>query len=198
MPDNPTRREFIVRSALLAAGVSTLPLLHTAPSFAQSQRPIVAEDLVDAGESFRRGSGRGVALRSASNETALRTASDGGVFTSRVLRSSAPFTHVGLHLSADVPSDAGLDFEVRTSSDGSTWSPWSAAQLRRSPEETPVGDYFANIVYADGARFVQYRATFEAAHGPSPSLKRVTATVIDSAPTTIASTGDQLSTTAVQ
>ena len=199
MPDNPTRREFIVRSALLAAGVSTLPLLRTAPSFAQSQRPIVAEDLVDAGESFRRGSGRGVALRSASNETALRTAGDGGVFTSRVLRSSAPFTHVGLHWSADVPSDAGLDFEVRTSSDGSIWSPWSVAQLRRSPEETPIGDYFANLVYANGARFVQYRATFKAAGGPSPSLKRVTATVIDSPlTTTIDSTGDQLPTIAVQ
>ena len=42
-----------------------------------------------------------------------------------------------------------------------------------------MGDYFASVVYAGGARFVQYRATFRTAGGASPSLKRVTATVID-------------------
>ncbi|MBA3475010.1 MAG: N-acetylmuramoyl-L-alanine amidase [Rubrobacter sp.] len=138
-------------------------------------------------------------LRSASNGTALQATSDGGVFTSRVLQSSASFTHVGLHWSAAVPSDAGLNFELRTSADGATWSSWSSAQLRRLPEETPAGDYFASLVYADGARFVQYRASFETAGGSSPSLKRVTATVIDSPPTTASATaGDQLPTTPVQ
>jgi hypothetical protein len=66
---------------------------------------------VDIGEKFRRGSAKRVTLGSASNGTALRATSDGGVFTSRVMQSSAPFTHVGLHWSAVVPSDAGLNFE---------------------------------------------------------------------------------------
>jgi hypothetical protein len=200
MTDNPTRREFIVRSALLAAGVSALPLLRPTQSLAQGQGPIVAEDLVDIGEKFRRGSAKRVALESSTNETALRATGDKGIFTSRVLQSSAPFTHVGLHWSAAVPSDVGLSFELRTSTDGSSWSPWSTAQVRRLPEETPVGDYFASLVYADGARFVQYRATFETAGGTSPSLKRVTATVIDSPATTTSTsttTSEQLSTVEV-
>jgi hypothetical protein len=200
MTDNPTRREFPVRSALLAAGVSALPLLRPTHSLAQDQGSIVAEDLVDIGEKFRRGSAKRVTLESVPSEAALRATGDRGVFTSRVLQSSASFTHVGLHWSASVPSDAGLSFELRTSTDGSSWSPWSATQVRREPEETPVGDYFASLVYADGARFVQYRATFETAGGSSPSLKRVTATVIDSPVTRVtASTtsSEQLSTVGV-
>ena len=83
MTDRSTRREFLARSALLAAGVSTLAFIRPAPSFARSP---VAEDLVDAGESFRRGGGRGVALGSAPDGSpALRAAHDGAVFTSRVL-----------------------------------------------------------------------------------------------------------------
>jgi hypothetical protein len=106
------------------------------------------------------------------------------------------FTHVGLHWSAAVPQHAELSFEVRTSPDGSHWSPWSEAHLQRPPEETPVGDFFASLVYASGARFVQYRATFQTAGGASPSLQRVTATVIDSPPTALSTTAttDQLAT----
>jgi hypothetical protein len=194
--DHPTRREFLVRSALLAAGVSTLPLLRPAPSLAQ--RLIPAEDLVDAGETFRRGSARGVALGSGPEGTALRPARDGGVFTSRVLRSSIGFTHVGLHWAASVPPQAELGFELRTSPDGSNWSPWDTAHLQRLPGETPVGDYFAGLVYARGARFVQYRVYFRAPGGTSPSLQRVTATVIDSpTATTSSATTDQLPTQTV-
>jgi hypothetical protein len=84
-----------------------------------------------------------------------------------------------------VPSGSALDFKVRTSTDGSTWSPWSTTHLKRLPEENPVGDYFASLVYASDARYVQYRATFETGGGEtSPSLKRVTVTVIDSQPVT--------------
>ena len=36
----------------------------------------------------------------------------------------------------------------------------STAHLKRLPEETSVGDYFARLVYADEAQYVQYRATF--------------------------------------
>jgi hypothetical protein len=130
--------------------------------------------------------------------TALRAARDGGVFTSRVLQSSIGFTHVGLHWSAAVPPQAELGFELRTSQDGSNWSPWSAAHLRRLPKETPIGDYFASLVYACGARFVQYRVTFQTAGGASSSVQRVTATVIDSPATTISSTTHQLPTETIK
>ena len=57
--------------------------------------------------------------------------------------------------------------------------------LKRLPEENPVEDYFASLVYASDARYVQYHATFGMGGGASPSLKRVTATVIDSQPATM-------------
>ena len=194
MTARPTRHEFILRSALLAAGVSTLPLLRPASSFARSS--VVAEDLVDGGEAFRRGSGRGVAVGPGA---VLRATRDGGTFTSRVLQSSIEFTHVGLHWSAAVPPRALLRFELRTSPDGSSWSAWSAVHLKRLPGETPVGDYFASLVYARDARFVQYRATFRTTGGASPGLQRVTATVIDSPATAMsASSTDQLPTTPVE
>lgn len=199
MPDHLTRREFVVRSALLAAGISTLPLLRPASSLARSS--VAAEDLVDAGETLLRGNAEGVAFRSVTGGDVLRAAHDGGVFTSRVLRSSIRFTHVGLHWSADVPTHAKLSFELRTSPDGSTWSPWNTAKLRRLPNETPVGDYFASLVYAREARFIQYRTTFQTDGGASPSLQRVTATVIDSPTATMtasSTTDNQLPTTAVE
>src|SRR3712207_4834686 len=106
MTDRQTRREFLARSALLAASVSTLAFIRPTPSFALSS---VAEDLVDAGESFRRGGGRGATLGSASDgSAALRAAHDWVVFTSRALHSSVGFTHVGLHWSAAVPPHAKL------------------------------------------------------------------------------------------
>lgn len=175
--------------------MSAFPLLRPASSLAQSSasaEDLAAEDLVDTGETFRRGNARGVGFSSASNGTVLQATHDGGHFTSRVLHSSIEFTHVGLHWSAAVPSGAKLSFELRASPDGSTWSSWSAAQLRRLPDETPAGDYFASLVYAGGAQFVQYRATFQTAGDASPSLKRVTATVIDS-PTTTMSTSTTIS-----
>lgn len=118
-----TRRDFLARSALLAAGMSAFPLLRPASSLAQSSasaEDLAAEDLVDTGETFRRGNARGVGFSSASNGTVLQATHDGGHFTSRVLHSSIEFTHVGLHWSAAVPSGAKLSFELRTSPDGST------------------------------------------------------------------------------
>ena len=66
---------------------------------------------MDAGESFRRGGGRGVMPSTAPEGTVLRAARHCGVFNSRVftshvLQSSIGFTHVGLHWLAAVPPHA--------------------------------------------------------------------------------------------
>ncbi len=162
-----TRREFIRRSGILAAGVSTLPLVYPHDALGQGSGPgedLPSEELVDAGETFRRGNANGAKADGA----AVRATQDKGVFTSRVLQSSTPFTHVGLHWSASVPSGSALGFELRTSTDGLIWSPWSTAHLKRLPEENPVGDYFASLVYASDAHYVQYRATFGTGGGRVP------------------------------
>jgi len=53
MTDRPSRREFLLRSALLAAGVSTLPLVCPVSSLAQ--RGVVAEDLIMPGRRYSMG-----------------------------------------------------------------------------------------------------------------------------------------------
>ncbi len=178
MTDRVTRREFIVRSAALAAAATVLPLVRPSISLAGGQ--VHAESLSEAGEAFRRGAVRGVAVVPGPRGPVLQATRDGGVYTSGVLQSSTPFTHVGLHWLADVRPPAHLDFALRTSPDGLAWSTWSEVELERAPRENPTGDYFAALAYAPGDRFVQYRATFRTGGGASPTLERVTATVISS------------------
>ena len=173
-----SRRQFLARTAGLAAGVATFRLLRPTPSLAQPS--VTAAQLVDAGDTLRAGSVRGAAVVDASAGAVVQATSDGGIFTSAVLRSPMRFTHVGLHYAAAIASPAGCNFELRTSSDGVTWSPWRQAHLECLPQETPVGDYFCNLVYARDAQFVQYRATFRSGGGVAPVLQRVTATVIAS------------------
>ena len=122
MTDRFTRRGFLRRGGMLAAGVSTLPLVYHDHALAQGSvaaEDLISEDLVDVGETFRRGNANGVKP----DGVAVRATQDKGVFTSRVLESSTSFTHVGLHWSGSVPSGAAFDLELRTSPDGSTWSP---------------------------------------------------------------------------
>lgn len=169
-----TRRRFLAQGAAVAA-VALVP-----PPRAQAQPSIRDEDLVDSGDGFRRGEARDAAITPSPDGLDVQATRGLGVFTSRALASVTPFTHLGLHWSAAVPPGAGLDFELRTSTDGASWSPWAAITVTHEPDETSVGDYFAGLVYAGGARFVQYRATLRMSGGLSPRLRRVTATAISS------------------
>lgn len=178
MPDQVSRRDFLSRAAAIAAGVATYAALPPGRAFARAE--LRGEDLVDAGDGFRRGVGRDVGLVATPDGPALRATADGGVFTSGALRGSFPFTHVGLRWVASVPSRTGLQFEVRTSADGVGWSHWRAVTVDCLPGKTADGATFASLVYARGARFVQYRATFRTATAESPSLRLVVATVVDS------------------
>lgn len=188
-----TRRAFIVRTAGLAVGVAGLSMVRPASALAQGR--VQDQDLEDKGEAFRRSTARGVAVVPTPGGPAVQATENGGVFTSAALQSSIRFTHVGFHWSAAIPAIAALSFEVRTSADGATWSSWSAVPVERLPDETPVADYFGSLIYAGGARFVQYRAAFRTVGGASPMLRRVTATVIDSP--VPATTDDQLATLSV-
>jgi hypothetical protein len=191
--DRVTRRQFVVRSVGVAVGASLLTRFH--PSLVLAQPDVHGEDLRDAGEAFRRGVARGVAVVSGPDGLVLEAEQHDGGFTSAVLRSSMPFTHVGLHWSAAVPPRAEITFEVRTGVDESKWSPWSSVQVESLPEDTPEGDYFGNLIAADHAQLVQYRATFRTPGRANVSLRRVTATVIASPVAT--STSSVLPTVAV-
>ena len=191
-----TRRQLLARSAGLAIGAAGLALLP-APALAQRALPTRDEDLVDEGDAFRRGVGRGVTVAPTPGGPALRATDPEGAFTSATLVATAPFTHVGLHWSASVAPTAELRFEVRASSDGAAWSDWRPVRVEREPDETPVGDTFGALVHTPGARSVQYRATFRTPGGATASLRRVTATVIDSPAVAAVTAGNQLATTVV-
>lgn len=178
MTEHLSRREFLRRSAGVAAGTAALSLLHPAVSLAQST--VSAEDLVDAGDTFHRGIGRGVAVVAAPDGAVLEAAAAESVFTSAALSSSMKFTHVGLHWAASVPPGANLDFEIRTSADGANWSSWRAVKAGCPLGKTADGETFASLVYVRDARHVQYRATFRPNGQASPRVRQVTATVIDS------------------
>jgi hypothetical protein len=170
--DQLSRRALLIRSAAVAGATALLGSARAASALAQGlPRP---EDLTDTAAGFQRGSGRGVSIEAG----ALRAATDGATFTSRVLASASGFTHLGLHWDAEVPAGAGLSLEVRMGPDPGSWSAWQPVQIERGPGETPQGDTFGALVFAGDARVAQYRATFQVAGAASPRLRRVTATAI--------------------
>ncbi|MDP3766602.1 MAG: N-acetylmuramoyl-L-alanine amidase, partial [Dehalococcoidia bacterium] len=98
-----------------------------------------------------------------------------GSFESSVVASPFPFTHVGLPWAGGdtAPSAA---FEVRTSGDATSWSPWEATSVEAGPSETPRGETFAALHGAARHRYVQYRVDL----AEPVSIRSVTATLINS------------------
>ena len=176
MTDQQSRRAFLIQSARLAGAATVLGFSQPVRVLAQPlPRP---EDLTDTAEGFARGGGHGVSVEVG----ALRAATKGASFTSRVLASASGFTHVGLHWDAEIPAGAGVRLEVRFGPNAASWSDWQPVQIERQQGETPQGDTFGALVFAGDARVVQYRATFDVSGGANPRLRRVTATAIKGPP----------------
>ena len=171
-----TRRALFIGGGRLMAGAAMLSAFRPSPGFAQPS--VDTEDLVDAGDGFRRGSGDGAEVGAGPRGPVVKPTRDGASFVSAPLRGSMPFTHVGLHWATVTPGGADPTFELRSGSDGVTWTDWQAVAVERSPEDTRVGDAFGGLIYVGDARYVQYRARFPAARRGAISLQRVTATAI--------------------
>jgi len=89
------RRRFLMRGVRLGAGLTALSFVTPALSLARGS--FRAEELVDEGESLRRGRGSDVQLMGAGAGTAVQPVRVGGRFTSGTLQAPFPFSHVGLH-----------------------------------------------------------------------------------------------------
>jgi hypothetical protein len=170
-----SRRRLLRAGAGLTAGAAAL----TRRQRTSAQPLLASEDLVDAGESFRRGEMHGATLAPGPAGPVIRAMDSAAVFTSVVMSATFPFTHVGLHWAATVPPAAGCEVSVRTSIDGAAWSPWRRVYVEAVPRETPAGEYFGSLVHARNARFVQYRIALTAGVAV-PVVERVTASVIAS------------------
>jgi N-acetylmuramoyl-L-alanine amidase len=149
-----------------------------------AQNPFVlAEDIRHYASEFASGDLQGLAWSSSSGQTVMRAASSsGGIYTSPIAQTSFPATHIGLHWLADAPAYDQIRFELRTSSDGWTWSPWRTLYIEAEPNENPRRERFASLISAAGTTHVQYRAFFPQNTPDATALRNVTVTVLAAAP----------------
>jgi hypothetical protein len=144
---------------------------------------VTAEDIIHTPAELARGDLRALRWDSLDGQTGLRAAAASeGFYTSPVIRTNNPFTHVGLHWRTNGPRTDGVRFELRTSADGRVWSAWRPAAVETYPDENPRGESFASLLWAGDARFVQYNARFEGQAQDSPLLAYVVVTALNAAP----------------
>jgi hypothetical protein len=102
-----------------------------------------------------------------------------GVFTSRAQGMSVLFNVVGVAWIVDKPMGTTFQAEIRTSSDGNTWSDWmEVVPDEDGPGEEPLTH--SNLLEVSPSRYLQYRlnlGTFEP--GVSPVLKEIVLTVMN-------------------
>jgi hypothetical protein len=179
-----SRRRLIGGAASLAAvGGGAILLPRRAPAGSASQTNFVtAEDIRHTPAELARGQFQGLKWDTPAGQPVLRAASSsGGIYTSPVVKTSFPATHIGLHWTADAPGYDRISFELRTSSDGWTWSEWKRVYIEAEPHQNPRGERFGALVWAGDARYVQYRASFPADTPDATALRNVTVTALAAA-----------------
>jgi hypothetical protein len=170
--------------AIVGTGAGLLLPRRLSPTLAQARDPFVlAEDIRHSPIQLAAGRLQGLRWDTPGGQPIMRAASSsGGLYTSPIVKTSFPTTHIGLHWTADAPRLDQINFELRTSSDGSTWSPWQPVYIEAEPHQNPRGERFGALVWADGARYVQYRAAFPADSPDATALRNVTVTALAAAP----------------
>jgi hypothetical protein len=168
--------------AIVGGGAVLLPRRAPARSAAQNDF-VIAEDIRHTAAELAGGQFQGLKWDTPAGQPVLRAASSsGGAYTSAIVKTSFPSTHIGLHWTADPPAFDQIRFELRTSSDGWTWSEWKRVCIEAEPQQNPRGERFGALVWAGDARYVQYRAFFPAGAPDATALRNVTITAIAAAP----------------
>lgn len=140
--------------------------------------PVAAEDIVHSPPDLAKGDLRALKWSSAQGAPVLKAAASvEGVFTSPVTRTSIAPTHVGIHWKGEGDPSA-LSFELRSSPNGSDWSPWQPLWIETLPEENHRGEVFAALASVNRTRYLQYRARFDPSNPSPPVLNRVIVTAI--------------------
>ncbi len=180
-----SRRRFLMAAASAAAvgGATALRLGQTAPP-AAGRTPasgVLAEDIVHGPRDLARGEIRAPTdseLRAAALDSLIPDA----VYTSPVVRTSLPFTHVGLHWRLRAPAASEVQFYARTSVDGRSWSPWWPVEIEAEPGQAARGETYGSLITEKHGRFVQYRVSlYDDAATPSP-LEYVVITALQASP----------------
>jgi len=178
-----SRRQFLRRALVTSSAIALVSLVAPPPPavHAQALRPIavrVADLVQETRSDFATGQPEGVELPRVGGGSGVTAGPEGGVFTSGVLETEFPASHVGVHWQSDGGS---LSFELRTSRDGARWSRWQPLSIEAGKDETPRGETFGALVSARGARLLQYRVAFPPGDRTA-ELWRVTLTYLDAQP----------------
>ena len=165
-----SRRRFLaVAAGTVAAGAWALGRPLALAADRRGAVRALVHDAAHQGAAFSQGRVLGASL------SAAGVLSGPGSFESAPVASPFAFTHVGLHYQSEPSDPDGVTFEVRTSADGTTWSPWHEVHVEARAAETSKGETFGTLVWAPKHRYAQYRASL-----PAPaSLLSVTATFIN-------------------
>lgn len=162
------------------------------PGFSGQTPPpeTIGGDVVRTGADFADGelSGTGVAPMAGSGELALalQSSRSQGEYISEPEETEHSFNALGLHWKADLPEGSRVDAEVRFSQDGASWGDWIRVNIDDPDlpdhigETSSAGETIGQLVFADEARFYQYRLDLQAnPAGDSPAVTRLTASYID-------------------
>lgn len=160
-------------AALLRPGIGSPPLARGAPISG-----VLAEDIFQGPRELARGEAVGLSW-SELQAAALEPVSPEARYTSPVLKTSFPFTHLGLHWRAPSSTAEDVRFEVRTSRDGWSWSPWWSLEVEEERAPAPRGETFAHLVTEDRGRLFQYRAFLNSEAPVPPRLEYVVATALN-------------------
>lgn len=173
------RRDFLKLIGVTAGAVASYPLLGRAVAAAAQGSPavkVLLEDLRLAGPELHAGTLNGV--RATPRGIGLLAGDARGQYTSPVLSTDTPFTHVGLRWKAEGAS--GLSFEIRSSTDGRAWSEWEPVLLEAHTPDAVAQEGAGALVTADRAMHAQFRAVFEGSADSPPLLQDATVTLINS------------------
>ncbi|MBI4318629.1 MAG: N-acetylmuramoyl-L-alanine amidase [Chloroflexi bacterium] len=118
-----------------------------------------------------------------------------GVLISPPVRSTLPFSHVGMRWRGDTTGDGNAAFELRASRDGTTWTPWFAVEEDDDLQFGADGRSLTRLLSLDPRsglyNYAQARVTLSSGvAAPSPSLSSIAFSFID--PTGGPSTTDAL------
>ena len=174
------RRHFLQTAGVAILACLSYPFVLRRRAQARGLSPavqVLVADLRQGPAELAAGSVQGLRLSSAG--LSLAPAAARGTYLSPPLPSPFPFTHVGLHWLATNADDGTVQFQVRASVDGITWSPWQNVHIEALPGEAANDENYGALVGAQRATYIQYRAELAGAGG-GPLLAHVVVTLLNS------------------
>jgi hypothetical protein len=106
-----------------------------------------------------------------------------GTYRSAVFAAEQPFDSVEVGWTADVPEGASLEFHVRTSVDGDTWTDWYHIHLDVHSNRGPGERNFGMPHITDPSNYVQYELEIlPAPSGATPQIAEVEIGCVDTSP----------------